>query len=138
MRRSTFLTLYLAGVLLQQVASPWVVLGHLAEAPGQLALTDVVTVCMPVLVVAISVLRGQAIGVPRLYLWPVAALVASGLPFFIGWSEMLLTQGPVDWSSLPAAWLALLGGVGVGVPLLLHLACVHLGSVEPPVVREAA
>jgi hypothetical protein len=138
MPRSTFLTLYLAGVLLQQVASPWVVLTHLAAAPDQLALTDVVTLCMPVLVVVISFLRGQAIGLPRLYLWPAAALFASGLPFFIGWSEMLLTQGPVDWSSLPAAWLALLGGVGVGVPLLLHLACVHLGSVEPPVAREAA
>jgi hypothetical protein len=138
MRKSTFLTLYLAGVLLQQVASPWVVLGHLAAAPGQLALTDVVTVCMPVLVVAISVLRGQAIGVPRLYLWPLAALFASGVPFFIGWSEMLVKQGPVDWSSLPAAYLALLGGVGVGVPLLLHLACVHLGSEEAPAVPGAA
>lgn len=138
MRRSTFLILYLAGVLLQQVASPWVDIGHLASAPDQLALTDVVTLCMPLLLVAISVRRGQAIGAPRLYLWPAAALVASGLPFFIGWTQMLLTQGPVDWSRLPAAWLALLGGVGVGVPLLLHLACVHLGSEEPRGARATA
>lgn len=133
MPRSTFLTLYLAGVLLQQVASPWVVLGHLAAAPDQLALTDVVTLCMPVLLVVISLRRGRSIGAPRLGLWPAAALFASGLPFFIGWTQMLLTQGPVDWSSLPQAWLAVLGGVGVGVPLLLHLACVHLGSEEPRV-----
>jgi hypothetical protein len=138
MRRSTFLILYLAGVLLQQVASPWVVIGHLAAAPEQFALTDVVTLCMPLLLVAISYRRGQAIGNPRLALWPAAALVASGLPYFIGWTQMLLTQGPVDWSSLPAAWLALLGGVGVGVPLLLHLACVHLGCEEPQVARAAA
>ena len=137
MRRSTFLTLYLAGVLLQQVASPWVVLGHLAAAPDELALTDVVTLCMPLLLVAISSLRGQAIGIPRLPLWPAAALIASGLPFFIGWTQMLLTQAPVDWSSLPAAWLAVLGGVGVGVPLLLHLACVHLGCEEPRVASAA-
>jgi hypothetical protein len=137
MRRSTFLTLYLAGVLLQQVASPWVVIGHLAAAPDQFALTDVVTLCMPILLVAISYRRGQAIGAPRLALWPAAALIASGVPFFIGWTEMLLTQGPVDWSSMPVAWLAVLGGVGVGVPLLLHLACVHLGSEEPQVASAA-
>jgi hypothetical protein len=138
MRRSTFLILYLAGVLLQQVASPWVVIGHLAAAPEQFALTDVVTMCMPLLLVVISYRRGQGIGNPWLALWPAAALVASGLPYFIGWTQMLLTQGPVDWSSLPAAWLALLGGVGVGVPLLLHLACVHLGCEEPQVARAAA
>lgn len=138
MRRSTFLILYLAGVLLQQVASPWVVIGHLAAAPDQLALTDVVTLCMPLLLVAVSFRRGQEIGNARLALWPAAALVASGLPFFIGWTQMLVTQGPVDWSTLPAAWLALLGGVGVGVPLLLHLACVHLGCEEPRVARAAA
>lgn len=138
MPRSTFLTLYLAGVLLQQVASPWVVLGHLAAAPDQFAFTDLVTLCMPVLLVAISFRRGQAIGMPRLAFWPLAALVASGVPFFIGWTQMLLTQGPVDWSALPAGWLALLGGVGIGVPLLLHLACVHLGAEEPRVARAAA
>lgn len=138
MRRSNFLLLYIAGVLLQQVASPWVVFGHAAVSPQRMGLTDVVTVCMPILMVAITVLRGQAIAVPRLYLWPVAALVASGLPFFIGWSIMLVTQGPVDWSTLPAVYVALLGGVGVGVPLLLHLACVLNGSEEPPVVRGAA
>ncbi len=138
MRRFNFLLLYIAGVLLQQVASPWVVLGRAAATPERIALTDVVTVCMPVLMVAITVLRGRAIGIPRLYLWPVAALAASGLPFFIGWSIMLVTQGPVDWSALPAAYAALLGGVGVGVPLLLHLACVLNGSEEPPVARGAA
>ena len=138
MRRSTFLVLYVAGVLLQQFANPWVVLGRAAVSPEQLGLADLVTVCMPVLLVAIAVLRGQAIGWPRLYLWPAAALVMSGLPFFIGWSLLLATHRRPDWSSVPGPFGAMLGLVAIGIPLLLHVACCLRATQDSVAFRSAA
>ena len=137
MRRNAFLLTYIACALIAQGTGPWATLAAASVAPGRFGAEAIVSLLVPVALIVLALARGEAIGQPRLYLFPAAALVASGVPFFIAWT--LLASGHASPDAGTFGPLAFVNVASVLVPLLLHAACCLRGGIaDKPLPAEAA
>ena len=138
MRRNAFLFTYAACLLFAQGARPWATLAAAAVAPASVGAADIVSLLLPLVLIVLALLRGEAMGEPNLYFWPTASLLVSGVPYFIAWT--LLASGHHAPAAITFGPMALLSVASVLVPLLLHAMCCLRGAVadKPQPVRAAA
>ena len=134
MRRIPFLLAYLTGVVFLQFASPWAALNIAVRTAEGLQPMGFAALVVPMALILMAALRGQAIGSPQLFTWPAMALLVSGLPFFLGWGLVATGHGVPAPGTLADDVLIFTGLAGTLVPLLLHAACCLRGAGE---VRHA-
>ena len=131
MRRTPFLLAYVAGVAFLQFASPWAALNIAVRTAEGLQPIAFATLVVPMALILLAAIRGHAIGSLQLFTWPAAALLVSGLPFFLGWGLVAVGHGVPAPGTLADAVLAFAVLVGTVVPLLLHGVCCVRGAVQP-------
>lgn len=135
LNRASFLLYYGVGLLALWVSgSPWSRVNGLFFGNNNFwqifGLGFLVSLFMPLALVAIAAARGRAMGDPGLFRLPVLALLVSSIPFFFGLLSRSSGGGKSASAGLPMSIALTLGLLFAFFPYILHIVCCIRGAKE--------